>query len=122
MIFTSMETDKMLDVICEITPAVGNIVNNEAIVNILKDKVKPVKGDTEETIRQKGFKKGVENLTKIVPILLKENREDIYLIISVLNEKSIEDIKRQPVTETLKQINELLKDDEVKEVFTSFTS
>lgn len=115
-----MNTDKVLDKICELTPYIEEIVKDKEISKILADKAKVNSNDKDEILEQ-GFNKGLENILKFVPILLKTHRESVYGIISVMNEKDIEEIKNQSILETIKQFNELLRDKELVAVFTSFT-
>lgn len=112
-----MSTDKVLDVITEITPSVSNIIENEKINEILMDKIGVLSDDSKETVKKKGITKGISNLAKIIPIVLKEHREDIYHILSVVNDKPMEEIKKQNVLLTIKQINELLSDEGIAQVF-----
>lgn len=62
---------------------------------------------------------GAEKLTRIVPLVMKDHREDVYGILSAVNGKSTEEIARQNVIKTSMQIRDICKDRELLEFFTS---
>lgn len=121
MKLSEMTTDKMLDVIADITPSIGEIVCNENIRQAFKDKVKASADDTAETLRAKGFTQGIRNICKVVPLVLKENRRDCYIILSAFNDVPVKELEQQSPLKTIKQLTELVTDKELMELFTSLT-
>lgn len=105
-----MKTDIALDKLCELVPIIGQ----------LRPKLK---SDTE-------FKRIVLQLTSeeeggdkmsfalnLAPILLKKYRSEIYEIMSILTDKSVEDIKEQSVVTTIGELKNILADEDIKTFF-----
>lgn len=112
---SELNTDEALDVLCEITPYINNIVIDEDLIAELKRKLDPGQGKSRAEI----FRFGAEKLNSIAPLLLKTHRGDIYGILSVLAGKNREDISRQNIIETSIQLRTLLKDREMLDFFKS---
>lgn len=117
MKISKLTTDAALDVLCEITPYATNIVTDEKLMEIVSKTVKPDEG--EEMTRAAVLLAGAEKLTRIVPLVMKDHREDVYGILSAVNGKSPEEIARQNVIKTSMQIRDICKDRELWELFTS---
>lgn len=115
MKISELSTDKALDVICEITPYIDNIASDEELINTIKEKANLPKGATRADM----LKIGAEKINRIVPILLKKKRGDIFGILAALNETSIEEIRKQSMISTAKQIKEAVKDKELIDFFKS---
>jgi hypothetical protein len=115
MKISEFSTDKALDVFCELVPYVDSILVDEELIGEIKRKVKLPKGSTRADL----LNVGVEKMNKIVPILLKKKRGDIYGILSVLNEKSVEEVGKQNFLVTASQVRELLKDRDLIDFFRS---
>lgn len=115
MRLSELSTDKALDVLCEITPYVANIASDEDVVAAV-GQIVDVRGDINL------FGKGlllVERMGEIIPAILSTHRGDVYGILSVVNEKSVEDIASQPVMETIRQTRELFQERELLAFFRS---
>lgn len=111
-------TDIFLDKVCEISPYIEQIVEDEEISKVWKDKIKATNGEIDtDKIKEMALDKGIEKLFKFIPLLLKKNRNAIYGILSVVNEKSIEEIANQKPMETIGQAKELLTDSEFTNLF-----
>ena len=63
----------------------------------------------------------VGKLSKILPILLKKRREELFGVLGALNEKSAEAIAKQNIIVTMKQIRDISKDKELLDFFKSCT-
>lgn len=117
MKLSELTTEQTLDVLCEITPCVANIVSDEKLMEIIRKTVKPEEG--KEMTRAAVLLAGAEKLARIVPLVMKEHRADIYGILAAVNGKSPEEIAEQNIIRTSMQIRELIKDRELMELFTS---
>lgn len=115
MRLSELNTDKVTDVLCEITPYVANIVTDDELLTELKRAIKPGEAKTKAELLALGAKK----ITTIVPIVLKKRKEDVFGIIGALNEKSAQEIGEQNFIITMKQIRELIKDKELLDFFKS---
>lgn len=115
MKLSELSTDKALDVLCELTPYISNIASDEAVV-VAVGKV------VDTGVDMNLFGKGlllVERLGEIIPALLKGHRADVYGILSVMNERSVQDIASQPVMDTIRQVMDLFRDEDLISFFKS---
>lgn len=118
MRLSEMNTDKLLDVMCDLTPYFGNILKDDELKSILKDKIEATE-ENKDKIQELGFEKGIDNVVKLIPVLFKNHREDFYNIISIMNDKSLEEIKKQSAFTTIKEIVEIVKDKETTDFLLS---
>lgn len=117
MKLSEISTDKALDVLCKITPYVNNILTDEELLTEFKN----IDGaENVETYADK-IAFGANKINKIVPIIFKHRKQDIYGILAVLNEKTIEEISKQNFLITAKQIKKTIKDKELIDFFKSCT-
>lgn len=108
-------TDECLDVLCEITPHIVNIVSDEEIMNAIG---KPM---DKTTVTKVGVMLlGAQKITAVVPLLLKTHRADIYAILSVMGGKSVEEVAKQSTMATLWQIKTLSEDKDLLNFFKSW--
>jgi hypothetical protein len=115
MKLSEMTTDRAADVLCEITPYVSNIVADEELLAELK---RAVSADEVQT-RAELLAKGAEKITKIVPIVLKKRKADMFGILAALNDKTAEEIGKQNILATMKQVRDIVKDKELMDFFKS---
>ena len=117
MKISEISTDNAMDVLCELTPYVTNIVTDETLVAELKEAIDFKEANTmAEKIALTAGK-----ITKIIPILLKNRKNDVFGIVGVLNEKTIDEIAKQNIIVTMKQIRDIAKDKELLDFFKSCT-
>ena len=117
MKLSQMTTEKATDVLCEIAPYFMNITTDEELVGELKLAIDFKEANTmaEKTALLVG------KLSKILPILLKKRKADLFGILGALNDKSVEEIAKQNVIKTMVQIKEISKDKELLDFFKSCT-
>ena len=117
MKLSQMTTDKATDVLCEIAPYFMNIVTDEELVSELKSAI-----DFKETnTMAEKIALTVGKISKILPILLKKRKTDLFGILGALNEKSVEEIAKQNILKTMSQIKDISKDKELLDFFKSCT-
>jgi len=116
MKLSQLTTDETLDVLCEITPYINNIMTDQELNTELRRKADPENLKTRADVMLEGAKK----LNVLVPIVLKKRREDVYGILSALNKKAPEEIAKQSFLTTVSQIREVLEDKELINFFKSF--
>lgn len=115
MKLSQMTTDRATDVLCEITPYVANIVGDEELLTELRNAVDPKEVATQAEL----MAKGIEKVTKLVPIVLKKRKADVFGILAALNEKTPEEISKQNIIATMAQVREVIKDKELMDFFRS---
>ena len=115
MRLSELNTDRALDVMCELTPYINNITSDPDVVGTIGKVIK-----TEGQINKYGlFMMFTSRIAEVMPALLKTHRPDVYGILSILNEKSADEIAAQPALETMRQLREVFQD---KELLTFFKS
>lgn len=117
MKLSQMTTDKATDVLCEIAPYAMNIMTDEDLMNEL---TAAIDFDEANTMAEK-IAVSVGKISKILPILLKKRKNDIFGILGALNDKSIDEIAKQNVIKTMSQIKDISKDKELLDFFKSCT-
>ena len=115
MRLSQLTTDRAADVLCELTPYVANIVSDEDLLTELKKAV-----DAKDIQNKAQYLAiGAEKITKILPILLKKRKNDVFGILAVMNEKTVDEIAKQNILVTLKQAKTAFKDKELIDFFKS---
>lgn len=108
-----MKTDIALDKLVELAPIIYDLrpklQNDEEFKSFLlsyksKDENKP---------------DNLDFLLKIIPLLLGKHREYVYRILSIIDGKSVEEIREQPLGSTLNNIRALWTDGEFRAFFPS---
>lgn len=117
MRLSALSTDRATDVLCEIAPLATNIMTDVELVDELKTAV-DFKG--ANTMAEKLTLIGGK-LAKILPILLKKRKADLFGILGALNEKSVDEIAKQNIIVTMKQVRDISKDKELLDFFKSCT-
>ena len=117
MKLSQLSTDRAMDVLCEIATPVTNIMMDEDLVEELKTAVDFNKANTmaEKITLLTG------KISKILPIVLKKRKADIFSILASLNDKTIEEIGSQNIIKTMSQIKGIAKDKELLDFFKSCT-
>lgn len=117
MKISEISTEKAMDVLCQLTPYVTSIVTDEELIAELKSAIDFGKANTmaEKMALTAG------KITKIIPILLRNKKNDVFGIVGVLNNKTIEEVAKQNIIVTMKQIRDIAKDKELLDFFKSCT-
>ena len=117
MKISQLSTDRAMDLLCEIATPVTNIMTDEELIKELKSAVDFEKANTmaEKITLITG------KFTKILPLILKKRKADLFSILASLNEKTIEEIGSQNVIKTMSQIKDIAKDKELLDFFKSCT-
>lgn len=118
MKISELSTDRGLDVLVEITPYVSNIATSETLAVELKKLAETPVSGLKSSLQQMVF--GADVFSRLIPILLKERRNDVYGILAVLNEKPIEEIAEQNIMQTISMIREVFSDKDMLSFFKSF--
>lgn len=112
---SELTTEEAVDYLCEMTPYVANISADEELLKVLKEKLK----GASKASRAEIYTFGAAKISKMVPILLKTHRNDVFGILSVANGGPAEEIGKQNIMETMKQIKALCDDEDLLSFFKS---
>lgn len=117
MKLSEISTDRAAEVLCELTPLVDSIITDEELIASLSAAI----GKEEQaqmSFGQKLLLVGAK-LDKIVPILLKKRKTEMFGILGVLNEKTPEEIAKQGLIATMRQVHDIIRDRELIDFFKS---
>ena len=106
--------NRAADMFCEITPYVANIVTDEDLIGELK---KTISGKAITRAELIAF--ATEKIIKLIPILLKKRKADVFGILAVVNKKTVEEIGKQDLITTMRQVKDVVKDRELLDFFKS---
>lgn len=116
MKLSELTTDGALDALCTITPYIYSITSDTALIESVGKAV-----DTGKVENRYGqYLVLMDKAVEILPLVLKDHRTDVYGILSVLNQRTVEEIAAQNVMETIRQIREATQDEELRGFFKSF--
>ena len=115
MRLSEMGTEQVSDLLCEITPYISGIVSDEELLEELRRVITREQAANRAEI----LAIGAQKLTKIVPIILKKRKGDLFGILGALNNKTPEEIAKQNFIVTLAQIRDVIKDKELIDFFKS---
>lgn len=122
MKLNEIDTDKALDVLCDLTVPLTKIAEDKELIKAVYKRTLIDEKTSQEEKKILGTVQVAKNLKVIVPKLLKAHRQEVYEVLSIVNEKDINEIKKQSLVETVKQIKELVKDEELTSFFQSLLS
>ena len=115
MKLSELTTERAADVLCELTPYIANITGDKALLDELASKFDR-KGKSVAEL----YTFAAHKYATLVPILLKEHREDVFGVLSVLNKTDLDKIAKQNIMETMKQVREVFQDKDLLDFFKSF--
>ena len=117
MKLSQMSTDRVTDVLCEIAPYAMNIMGDEELVAELRSALDY--RDTNTAAERTAL--AISKISKLVPIVLKKRKAELFAIIGALNGKSAAEIGKQNIIKTMSQIKDISKDKELLDFFKSCT-
>ena len=117
MKISEISTERAADVLCELTPLVDSIITDEDLMQSLSAVVN--REQTEEMSVGQKLLLVFAKAGKIVPILMKKRRAEMFGILAVLNEKTPEQIASQNMLVTMMQVRDLAIDRELIDFFKS---
>ena len=114
---SQLTTDEALDVLCELTPHINEIVSDDQLISELKRKLDR-DGDGKLT-RAEMLLFGVDKINNIIPIVLKKKRDALLSIVAVMAGCELEEIKTQNIIKTGVQVRDLAKDKDLMDFIRS---
>lgn len=106
MKISDLSTDKAMDVLCEITPPISEILSDDELVEELGKKMKFGEAVTKFAI----YRAGAEKICNMIPIILNKKRAEVYTIVAVINGMHVDDVKKQNIMMTCSQIRDIVMD------------
>lgn len=115
MKLSELTTENAIDVLCQITPCIANIAGDKALLDELREKIGPDKKSVAEI-----YVYGANKISNIISVILNTHRNDVFGILSAINEMSIKDIEGQNILKTMGQIKECIFDKDLIDFFKSW--
>lgn len=106
-----MRTDDAIDKLCDIAPIIADISEKAQKDQEFKDFLA-------------NYNKSRDNrmfVLRVLPVLVKNYKEDMYGILSIWTEKPIEEIKKQSIGVTIKELKAIFEDEDIRAFFSSFS-
>lgn len=117
MKLSEMTTEQSFQVITDILPYVMDIVGDEKLVREIKAKADIPENATADEVRAIVSSMTKTKVLVIVPMLLKDHRENIFYILARISGKTAEECKKQSILTTVKQILDICQDRELMAFF-----
>lgn len=111
-LLSQMTTDETCDVLCIAAPHIQNMADDKNLIAEVQRRL-PKGEHTQIDV----YRFGLTRVANLVPIFLKDHREDVYAILSLFNGLTPEECGKQCFLSTLAQINELVKDEDFVNFF-----
>lgn len=118
MKISELNTERATDILIELTPYISNICSDNDFMNELKRKVDI--GESASTSEL--MVAGADKINKLIPLILKKHRRNIFGIIAVLNDMKEEQVGKQNFLKTCSQVRDIFKDEELIDFFKSFVA
>lgn len=118
MKLSEFSTDKAADVLCDVSAYAVNIFEDAELMESLKAKMD---ADTPKTVGEK-YAMGIQKIGQWVPLILKKHRDDLLGIVAAVNDKTVDEIKKQNIIKTMVQIKEIATDRDLLDFFKSCAS
>lgn len=104
-----MTTDIAIEKLCALAPVIA-----DAAQRLAKDK--EFSAFMQKYNKQRSNKIFALN---ILPILLKNYREEIYKILAIWSDKTVDEVKAQNISTTISEVKALINDEDVRAFFSS---
>ncbi len=109
-----MRTDEHLDTMCELIDVVDDILSDSACVEKMQKVSSAISNQKTNAEVLKVLFAERKALTKL---LLKDKKEELYKIISILSDKTVEDIRGQLLIQTMLDVKTCFNDKELVSFF-----
>lgn len=108
MKISELTTDQALDALCEITPAIEDIITDEDLIAEIRKKVEK----REDMKKADKIRFYLEKASKLGHILLKKKRDAVYTIVAALNQTDVDTVRNQNIMKTMAQVKEIANDED----------
>jgi hypothetical protein len=109
MKLSEISTDRGMDIIADVVPALGRIVETDAMKDFLK------KYGNQRITQALAIKAVLE----VVPSVFKSSKSDVLTIVSAFSGKPLTAVKKQPFLTTYNELKEIVSDPEFMRLFKS---
>ena len=114
MKLSQLKTEDAASVLCEVSVNVINIIKDKGLMDTLRSKI-----DGEDLSKAEMWAIAVEKMGTLIPILLRDHRDDVFSIVAAVNGKTLDDVKNQSIISTMMDIRDIIKDKDMVAFFKS---
>lgn len=107
-----LNTNEGIDILADIMSPIATIAGDK----VLLDEIQKLVSNTGEDFNGLSF---MANLSILVPKVMKRQKKALCEIISVFKECSVEEVENQSIFTTIKDVNLIIRNKEVIELFLS---
>ena len=118
MKLSEMKNKDAIKALCQLTPVIKKIVGDRKILKVWFRKIELKEGASQSDIKVENTKYVAEKLLDIVPLIFENHEKEVYKILSILNNKTSEEVEEQDFLQTLSQFTEVLNDPALLKLFT----
>lgn len=118
MKLSEMTNKEAMRVTIKLLPIIKNIITDRELLKIWYKEIKLELGMTEQEIKLEKGLYATEKILDLVPYVVENHESDMYKLLSILNNKSVEEVENQSFAETIAQITESLNDEGLAKLFT----
>ena len=108
MKLSELSTERAVDVLCEITEPLSQILSDEELTREIARVSLP---EGEKYTKFALYRAGAEKICKMIPIILKKRRDAVYKIVAAVNGMDIDAVKKQNIMTTCSQVRDIVKDE-----------
>jgi hypothetical protein len=105
-----MKTSIAIDKLINIAPIIADIRPKLQKDKKFKEFIENYKNGEDKT-------DNVDFVLKLLPVFLKDYKKEVYELLAIICDKSVEEVEEQSFGQTVKTIKELLADDDFKSFF-----
>lgn len=118
MKLSELSTDRAVDVLCEISVYLTHIVCDDELMGELKENLKL----TGEENRAEVMTIAMEKIAKLVPLVLRKHKSDVFGVLATVNEVTVDEVAKQNIVKTMAQVRDVVQDKEFVDFFKSCVS
>lgn len=117
---SELTANEAIDVLCEVSVYLANIVTDEQLTSELKTKL----NDGETKTKAQQFVFGMEKLTNLVPIILKKHKVDVFGVLVALSTRPVttDEVAHVNVMVVMQNIRKIVQDKDFVDFFKSCVS
>lgn len=105
------------DILVQISPLMDNLASDEKIMAQIG------KSFNSEGLTVAGkYAEAAHRVFACIPLLLVDHRADVFGIVATVKRKSIEEIEKQSIVQTMNDLKEIVEDEDLRSFFSAFAS
>ncbi len=117
MALKDLSTAEAADILVQLSPLMDNITTDRELMERVGKSI-----DKDGMTKVGIAIEAMHRVFSCVPLLLKDHRADVFGIVATVKRKTVAEIYSQPIVQTIKDIKEILADEDLLDFFDLFKS